>query len=308
MDIGALFKDLGGGIFKFIYAWVVPSATTAAVFLFLVAPEGLVSKALRQPSAGSTLANGAFLALLTVTVSVGVGLFQLPIYRFLEGYTMPRFLQTRLRRRQARKWMQLSRLHRRSDKLGNRRAAIIAEKLELYPERLEDVMPTRLGNSLKALETFSYNRYQLDSQALWHELLAVSPASVRSDIDEARAPVDFFVSAFTHLVALGVASGSVFALEHSARSLMTALVCILLLPVAYDGAVRNVSAYAATVRALSTLGRRPLADGLGLKMPSHGADERRMWLALSEFTLWQQNGASSLSTLDDYRADQPGDL
>ena len=76
----------------------------------------------------------------------------------------------------------------------------------MYPEASSDVLPTRLGNGHRAFERYGESRYGLDSQSLWYELLAVAPPTSRSEVDETRSPVDFFISAMVHLAMLSTAS------------------------------------------------------------------------------------------------------
>jgi hypothetical protein len=43
---------------------------------------------------------------------------------------------------------------------------------------------------------YAGDRYQLDSQLLWHDLVAVAPARAVEAVEKARASMDFFVCLF----------------------------------------------------------------------------------------------------------------
>lgn len=138
-------------------------------------------------------------------------------------------------------------------------------------------MPTRLGNALKAMETYGDETYGLDSQSLWYELQAVAPSQLRSDTSDARAAVDFFISSIAHLALLApVALGAGIATQ-ALGPIILGFACLGLLYPMYLGAVRNVGEWRSTIQALVNLGRLPLAEAMGLRLPDSFARERKMW-------------------------------
>ena len=233
-----------------------------------------------------------------LTVAITVGLLNFPIYRFLEGYTMPRWLARRMRRRQLRR-------RRRLSVLAHRGIELAAEELDLYPEHSADVLPTRLGNGHRAFERYGVNRFGLDSQALWYELLAVAPPVARTEIDETRSPVDFFVSGVVHLTMLSTASFVTWCAAGGSAAFIVAVLSATLVPAAYYGAVRNLGDYASAVRALVNLGRPALAQALGLQLPPTACLEREMWEAATALVQWHENGALLFGRLDQFRIQTP---
>ena len=68
-----------------------------------------------------------------------------------------------------------------------------------YPRREADVMPTRLGNVLKAAETYPADteRYHLDAVFFWPRLIAVIPQSARDDLSDSRAGLALLLNVCT---------------------------------------------------------------------------------------------------------------
>jgi hypothetical protein len=179
--------------------------------------------------------------------------------------------------------------------------SLLTEQMR-YPVADDQVAPTRLGNAIRRLETYAYDRYQLDSQALWYELTAVAPKPLRQDIDRARAGVDFFVCllygqllvAAAALVSLGAPH------PHDVTLVVTAAVLIVLTPVWYRLAWATTDDWASAVRALVDLGRKPLAESLGLSLPRELDREREMWLRYSQMVLSPYD-ADYAADLDEFR-------
>jgi hypothetical protein len=277
--VSGLFKDLSTSLARFVYAWLVPSATAVAAFSVLVLPD------LRRAtgSAGSgvnsePLTVAGLFAIAVLLLSIVFAYTSLPIYRTLEGYTLPGRLQRRLLKRRLREWYRLRALADRRGGSATDRGKLL-ERLAAYPNHAEDVMPTRLGNALRALERYGVDRFGLDSQSLWYELLAVTPDNLRRDAEDARASVDFFLSAIAHLTLLATVSAGVAIVSGGLGSALVAVVSLSLIPVAYNGAVLNVGESRAAVQAVVNTGRFKLPVALGLRLPSSFADERELWTA-----------------------------
>jgi len=132
---------------------------------------------------------------------------QLELLRWLEGYWpgahLP-FLPTawlyRLGRRwqrwrfdrAERKWQQLQGLLEKGSLSPDQRGRLAALErfLRRFPNDPGDIMPTALGNLLRAAETRPWHKYGLDAVALWPVFWLVLPKEAREDIATARAELD----------------------------------------------------------------------------------------------------------------------
>ncbi|WP_369253850.1 hypothetical protein [Streptomyces sp. R35] len=220
--------------------------------------------------------------LLVAAVLLGLVLnaLQTPLYRLLEGYALwPASAYERGCR------VQRSRRQRTADRLADPaftssiRRALLREKLSRYPVSDKQITPTRLGNAIRRFEEYGYDRYRLDTQVLWNELTSAAPEPATKQVVTARTSVDFFVALLYGHVAVAVTAFASLSASHAHRPVLviTGVSLVVLTPAWYHAAVAATDEWAAAVRALVNLGRKPLADGLGLALPKSLEDERGMW-------------------------------
>jgi hypothetical protein len=280
--MGDIFQAISAGFARFVFAWVTPSLVTVGVFAIFLWPEVRVTSPLR-PVSQVTGQNATAAALVftfsVVVLAVTFAYASLPIYRILEGYSLPGFLRRPLMRRQQREYSRVRDAERRYAATGKMPAGMTIEDLRRFPEKQTAVRATSLGNALAAMENWSSERYNLDALLMWHELYGVSRDSVRRDTDEGRAPVDFFVSAIAHMTLLLVASVAIAATVPHARvrALVIGVAALLVIPASYRLAVKNMIDWAQSVKAMVNLGRVDLARAMGLRIPIQLKGERRMW-------------------------------
>jgi len=190
-----IFDSVAGALSTFVLGWAIPSAVTVGAFAVFVFPEvqdRWPFDAIRRAATLNVVAQGGVLTFFVVTLSVLFAYTQVPIYRFLEGYTLPRVLRRRLHRREIRNWRMAHGARRFEGRGGllSTQANLELERSLAYPEDRGDVQATRLGNALRAMETYATSRFDLDSQALWYELTACAPSRVVKEVEEGRAMVD----------------------------------------------------------------------------------------------------------------------
>lgn len=253
----------------------MPSVIAVGVSVLVLLPDDTRSRI--------TSVGGAATFIVTV---LGLSLISAyagrPVYQFLEGYTMPRWLARPLRRGSQRRWLRLNLLV----KHGNARVRADAiESLKMYPSRLEWIMPTKLGNALRGLETYGYARFGLNSQTFWYELRSAASDKIRESTEEARSAVDFFLSSIIHLILLLLAGvgAAIFLPNRSVAGLGVAVASAILLPCAYFQAVKNVIEWRYSVQALVNTSRGALAKSLGFELPSTLRAEARLWKELDDY-------------------------
>jgi hypothetical protein len=154
-----------------------------------------------------------------------------------------------------------------------------------FPPEPSPVLPTRLGNALRAAESYpgDKERWGLDASFWWPRLYLVMPDSARAQVDDARSALD-------QLAVLSVLSGS-FAVVglglscaglNLAAGLGSAVGALLLSRVSYLAAVTSATVLGELVRSSYDLYRSDLLARLGWSAPATLEQERRLWAALSQ--------------------------
>ncbi|MDQ4052901.1 MAG: hypothetical protein M3237_09390 [Actinomycetota bacterium] len=299
-------KGVLGGSWTLILGWILPSSLGLTLFGVIVLPS-LTDLAPFADVSGAS-ASAQAIILLTASVILGLTLASLatPLYRVLEGYLLwPSFwVEKRTNKHIVARRRAAAEVTSTHD--GSRtslRGSLALERFRRYPDHEGQIAPSRLGNAIRRFEYYSYDRYQLSSQLLWNQLRGASAESVAKDVDDARAGVDFFVCllyvsgavSLSALLALLGDEGRVATLI--AGAVVSAAVAIACYPLA----IFATDAWASAVKAMVDLGRLPLAQGLGLRMPDTLAEEREMWQQVGWFLGYQFN-AGAVANLDPYRA------
>jgi len=285
--VGNIFKDLTSGFSSFVLAWLVPSGIVVALFSLFVYPP-LIKGGTRGPTwsepltsfvATGAVAATAVLAMSIVVLALVTSLASRPLYRLLEGYSLPESAARPMRRRQRLRYRQLQVQAGRSHRGALHRRGLAREELGNYPAGAARLLPTRLGNALKALETYGSDRYRLDSQSFWYEIYGSAPERNCRDADQARASVDFFVSLIGLMGLLSAVSGIAAATTGSGQCVVVAAGALATTRPAYSAALRNMTDWRYAVQALVNLSRPELAKGLGYRLPDTLAEEQRFWSA-----------------------------
>lgn len=283
---GSLMSDLLNGIIsslsQLLLNWVWPILLASLIFCYL-----LVLPTFTDVAANLFTEIGAAAALLLAFGSLTAGFvmsaLSTSLYRVLEGYYWPRPMRGWGRRRQEARYRKLL---SESERVAGVEQALHFEKLSRFPADPEEMAPTSFGNAMRSFETFGVNRYRLDSQGFWAELTNVVPAGLRDEVGRSRSAVDFFVCLTFVSAAFAGANLVAFGVHGSARFLIAAAAGIVAVPACYRGAVSSTAYWHNTVAAVINLGRKPLADALGLEMPTTLERERVMWERLAAFNFY----------------------
>ncbi|WP_406118077.1 hypothetical protein [Streptomyces sp. NBC_00989] len=341
--MGEIAKGVLGGAWTLLAGWILPTALNLGIFFFAIAPSlrraGPIAELWPATTAGTMLLLLAGSLLLGLVLSA----LQNPLYRILEGYLLwpaaaythgcgrnrrakadlqDRLMFLRLERRQQagrsplpvaaaadllrlQANRRISRAARKDRRRTDTQRALLGEKLARFPIADSQITPTRLGNAIRRFEEYGHNRYRLDSQVLWNELTGTAPEQVRRQVDLARAGADFFVALLVGHVALIVSAAVALASAHAHKPalLTTIAVVVGLIPLWYRSAVTATDEWAAAVQALVNLGRKPLAEAFGLRLPPTLDAERTMWALVTR--LARRPYHERTAELDPYRGTSP---
>ncbi len=151
----------------------------------------------------------------------------------------------------------------------------------VYPRVLEvaNVAPTRLGNVLASAETYSFDRYGLDSVRLWPRLYHLLPDPLQSSMSEARASMEFLlVIAFLSSLYVPLASIYLIVVGGPLPWFLADLVGgATLAIVAYWGSLTPAAVYGNHIRAAVDLHRLELLEAMRVPVPATVDEERRVW-------------------------------
>jgi hypothetical protein len=283
----AAAKDLGE---RFRLVDLLP---TAVLGLFVL---GIVwSGAPRQsPDLGKVAARaeqlsgwaGLLLAVTLMAAALILEPLQITLVRVLEGYwgeSLPgRLLAApgkafhRSRRRR------LDRLQQRrgDNRTGAARREEAARRLGAYP-RAAAVLPTKLGNVLRAAEHRAGSRYGLDAITLWPRLYPVLADRTRAVLDDLRNQLDLaarFCSIFLAATVIAIAC-----LARHGWWLTVAAGTLLLAGISYRAALTAAAAYGQAIEAAVDLHRFDLLHALHLPLPANLTSEIQANEHLTQF-------------------------
>jgi len=230
--------------------------------------------------AARQVALGVAAAGAVVVLAVIVGTQVVAMTRLLEGYWRWRWVNATLGK--------LGRWHE-----AKRRTSLAADATELgylhgylaFPPDPDPVLPTRLGNALRAAESYpgDKERWGLDAAFWWPRLYLILPDSARDQVDNARAALDQLVVLTILSAAFGAGS---LALSCAGLNLAVGLCCaagaLLLSRCSYLAAVTAAGVFGELVRSSYDLFRGDLLGKLGWPMPPTLHAERQLWTALGQ--------------------------
>jgi hypothetical protein len=237
-----------------------------------------------QMVSGFSAGEWALLGIALIAVVLVVQPLQLWLVRLLEGYSdspLLRSLLARLRDRHVRAMKDLRATADDTTATVDARRNAAASLHVDYPPEESRVLPTRLGNALRASEDRAGAYYGFSTAVVWPHLFLVLPERASGLVEDARNKLDaacrFTVSfAVVTPVLVGV-------LAPQGWWVALALVPAALACIAYEGAVGSALAYGVTIKVAFDLYRFELVDALHLPLPRDSATERTENEAISQW-------------------------
>lgn len=160
--------------------------------------------------------------------------------------------------------------------------AVIHYRLSRYFPQHAVVAPTRLGNAMRAVETYGRPRYGLDMATIWPRLQPLLPAETVSWLEQAGVAFELMLTLSALSGLFGTALGVYLAvISSSAQAATVAAVVIagslLLSWACYRNAVEAAVTYGERVRSVVDLHRFKVLDAMSLSRPENLADEDLQW-------------------------------
>ncbi len=221
------------------------------------------------------VAGGAVVALIFFALLVQVTLPGL--IRFYEGYWL---VGTPLAI-----WL-IGRQQARWDKLDLTDAENYTRRYQRLPADKSDLLPTRLGTTLRAAEAYpgDQSRYGMDAVFFWPRLYPLLPDPIRQSLAAARSSLEQLLVTAT-LCGVFAVTTVVFAapLRMPPSIWIPVLVGTAALAVFCHRAAMEVAvSYGEMVRAAFDTHRRALLTAMGLELPPNLESERALWKALAQ--------------------------
>jgi hypothetical protein len=232
---------------------------------------------------------GSLLLLAVIAVALIFHPFQLLLVRILEGYwdEVPilrdlKFIGVEINRRR-----RLEFLRETKDQ---------ARLARLYPDHTNDLLPTRLGNVLRAAESRAGQRYGFTRPVeMLGRIYPYISASLADAFADARNELDIACRMCVVLWALSLVSGIVFAADGAVAATDGALLAVpaaaaLMGIVSYRGAIRAGEAYGRFLFYVFELHRRDLIRALGYEPPRSPEAESDL---IRQITAWLLDGENA---------------
>ncbi len=276
--------------------WVAKVFTPAFVFWF----GGLLSWALHSQANWNTLEQwlnqktlvqplttltAALLAV--VTSAIAVQQFELPVLRLLEGY-WPRWLQPIRRQMIKRQKLKTEKAEKRFQALASKGIeSLTPEEADEYvqldwqlkqtPTQGDRLMPTQLGNILRAAERRPLEKYGLESVICFPRLWLLLPTEVKTELTEARARLNTMARVWVWSILFWV--WTVWAWWATPIGLLSALL-------AHRWLLNAAAIYGDLVESAFDLHRTALYKSLRFPLPRNPTEEHQTGRALTDY-LWR---------------------
>jgi hypothetical protein len=162
--------------------------------------------------------------------------------------------------------------------------------VDTYPTDPANVLPTRLGNAIRAFERYAWDRYGIESMLFWTRLWPTFPEAYKEQVSDAQAAftMSLHVVFLLHLISLELVVA--FLVTLSAAPLLAAAILLAVSRVVYEGAISQAIDWGYACNAGIDLYRRGYLRALELKPPADLDSERRLWERVTWFFAYGQPG------------------
>lgn len=277
--------DIAGVLSRRLIVGCFTPAFFTTLALSLLVAEGTLPELYRDAAGGTKILILGGFALLAGLLLSGL---QYPLLRLAEGYWLFNAPEGRRRKRLS------DRLVERHEKVfeelhaakqatavspARTRAALALDRL--YPPERHLLLPTKLGNAIRAFESHPTQRYGLDGIAAWPRISLLLDDGERAALDEAMTNFAFFFNALVCVNAAALvlivdrlwhAPGGVPGTAAIVLAVVAATAALSWLM--YRGLFDAATGWGEPVRAAFDLHRFDLYDRLGIRRPATDAEER----------------------------------
>lgn len=282
------------GVFSryFVVGFFLP-AYASLVALWLSASEKFIPGALQSHSQTTQL---AILGGVAVVLALLLSGLSYPITRWAEGYPLMRLQRWRILRLapraaialQGRSYKRVVSIRDDRTRAPDERAQAYAAADKFFPGDPHQLLPTRLGNAMRAYERHSNGRWALDGVTIWPRIAMLLSDGERELLTDAETDLRVFLNAVVGAVGVGICLVIDKAVDGPKGFwpwpvyAVPFLIAYLLYRWAIGAAVRR----GLVVRASIDIHRRELYGKLGIRDPISFSEERQINTALCQLLLY----------------------
>jgi hypothetical protein len=282
------------GVFSryFVVGFFLP-AFVALVALWFFASNAFIPTALTRHSQTTQLLILGAVALIAALALSGLSYY---ITRIYEGYPLANARKWPLLGRlcrgaialQARRYDRLLAIREDKSRLPSERGLAAARLDKSYPHKREALLPTRVGNAIRAFEQHSNVRWGLDGVTVWPRIEALLGVDEREPLVDAKISFYVFLNASVGAFVVGVCLAIDKAVNAPGTAWEWALYATPFLAgyVLYRAAIGPAVEWGDSVRASIDLHRLDLYEKLGVRAPTSFSDERQLAVRVNKALLF----------------------
>jgi len=275
---------------SFIYGFFLP-AYIGLVAVWAFASREFIPDSLEAHSQATQLLILGGVALVIGMVLSGTSYY---VARFFEGYPLARVAKwlgwkcpAAVLWLQNRKYQRLCDVRDDKEKSPIERGRAAARLDSRFPKDRSELLPTRVGNAIRAFEQHSNVRWGLDGFTVWPRIEALLSGDERQLVDDARTNLYVFLNGALAAFFAGVCLAVDKAMNGTSWDwALYALPFFFVSYFLYIGAISPAVDWGDTVRASIDLHRLDLYRKLGVRPPTSFSDERLLAMSVNKALLF----------------------
>jgi hypothetical protein len=169
------------------------------------------------------------------------------------------------------------------DQIHSRLQELYYQLATFFPSEERAVMPTRLGNILKASELYPYQRYKLNAVLLWPRLYGLLPQEFLALLEDAQLAMNVMLRLTTLAFLFGLFWTPYWLYQGQTWLSVFCALGFLLAWVFYQSALSPARSYGELTKVAFDLYRWNLLTALHWPLPQTPQDEEKTWIALGNF-------------------------
>jgi hypothetical protein len=276
----------------FVVGFFLP-AYFSLVALWISSSAGFVPNTLQRHSETSQIAILGGGALVVGLALSGLRYFTI---RLFEGYPLGHTkswpvlgrLYARLTALQARTYNRLIAIRDDPQKSNEEQSDAAWRAERFFPQDEHDLLPTRMGNTIRAFEQHSNVRWGLDGVTVWPRINALLTADERELRVDAETDLYVFINGALGAFVVGIClivDKAVFVPQPTWEWSLYVIPFVVGYLI-YRAAVSSAALWGDTVRASIDLHRLELYEKLGVRAPTSFSDERSLALEINPALLY----------------------